>query len=55
LQIDYDDLHDSEASVGILLEMKDRQRYFEGRMANQAAEEEAVNKVCPLNVIRVVC
>lgn len=40
-QIDIDDLHDSEISTGILLEMKDRQRYFEGRMASQAAEDAA--------------
>ncbi|TFK73910.1 hypothetical protein BDN72DRAFT_813870 [Pluteus cervinus] len=31
-QIDLDDLHDSESSAGIRLEMLDRQRYFEGRM-----------------------
>ncbi|KAG6842122.1 hypothetical protein C0991_001615 [Blastosporella zonata] len=30
-QIDLDDLHDPEASAGIVLEMQDRQRYFEGR------------------------
>ncbi|KDR75194.1 hypothetical protein GALMADRAFT_249153 [Galerina marginata CBS 339.88] len=33
-QIDIDDLHDPEASSGIILEMQDRQRYFEGRMTN---------------------
>ncbi|KAF9051169.1 hypothetical protein BDZ89DRAFT_527109 [Hymenopellis radicata] len=33
--LDYDDLHDPEASNGIILEMQDRQRYFEGRMGNQ--------------------
>ncbi|KAJ3567587.1 hypothetical protein NP233_g6270 [Leucocoprinus birnbaumii] len=44
-QIDFEDLHDAEASAGILLEMKDRQRYFEGRMASQAEEEAAANKV----------
>ncbi|KAK0225922.1 hypothetical protein IW262DRAFT_1267984 [Armillaria fumosa] len=32
-QIDLDDLHDPEASTGIILEMQDRQRYFEGRKA----------------------
>lgn len=36
-QIDLDDLHDPEASAGILLEMRDQQRYFEGQMA--AAEK----------------
>ncbi|KAJ7287846.1 hypothetical protein C8J57DRAFT_1285066 [Mycena rebaudengoi] len=30
-QIDIDDLHDPETSAGIILEMQDRQRYFEGR------------------------
>ncbi|KII92831.1 hypothetical protein PLICRDRAFT_89359 [Plicaturopsis crispa FD-325 SS-3] len=32
-QIDLDDLHDPEGSAGIILQMQDRQRYFEGRMA----------------------
>ncbi|KAF9454054.1 hypothetical protein P691DRAFT_771042 [Macrolepiota fuliginosa MF-IS2] len=43
-QIEIDDLQDSELSSGILLEMKDRQRYFEGRMASQAAEEAGAKK-----------
>ncbi|KAF9469932.1 hypothetical protein BDZ94DRAFT_1243580 [Collybia nuda] len=33
-QIELDDLHDPEASIGITLEMQSRERYFEGRMAN---------------------
>ncbi|KAF9568021.1 hypothetical protein CPC08DRAFT_655518 [Agrocybe pediades] len=33
-QIEIEDLRDPEASDGILLEMQDRQRYFEGRMTN---------------------
>ncbi|KAG5654394.1 hypothetical protein H0H81_003218 [Sphagnurus paluster] len=33
-QIELDDLRDPEASPGIVLEMLDHQRYFEGRMAN---------------------
>ena len=37
-QIDFDDLHDQEASPGIVLEMQDRQRYFEGRMLNGASD-----------------
>ncbi|EKM80679.1 hypothetical protein AGABI1DRAFT_119267 [Agaricus bisporus var. burnettii JB137-S8] len=41
--IELDDLNDSEASAGILLEMKDRQRYFEGRTAGQAEDPEAKN------------
>ncbi|KIM45230.1 hypothetical protein M413DRAFT_66672 [Hebeloma cylindrosporum] len=31
-QIEIDDLHDPEASNGIILEMQGRERYFEGRM-----------------------
>ncbi|KAF4598194.1 TFB1 family protein [Pleurotus pulmonarius] len=38
-QVDLDDLHDPEASNGIVLEMQDRQRYFEGR--TNAPEETA--------------
>ncbi|KAH9858787.1 hypothetical protein C2E23DRAFT_909621 [Lenzites betulinus] len=30
-QLDLEDLHDNEASAGILLDMQDRQRYFDGR------------------------
>ncbi|KAI0645641.1 hypothetical protein C8Q79DRAFT_910952 [Trametes meyenii] len=30
-QIDLEDLHDNQASTGILLDMQDRQRYFDGR------------------------
>ncbi|KAF5370570.1 hypothetical protein D9758_001928 [Tetrapyrgos nigripes] len=37
--IDLDDLHDPETSVGIALEMQDRQRYFEGRMANASSKD----------------
>ncbi|KAJ7902095.1 hypothetical protein B0H14DRAFT_2669902 [Mycena olivaceomarginata] len=37
-QIDIDDLHDSESSAGIVLEMQDRQRYFEGGISNSAPE-----------------
>ncbi|KAJ7446266.1 hypothetical protein B0H11DRAFT_2085779, partial [Mycena galericulata] len=35
-QIDIDDLHDPEASTGIILDMQDRQRYFEGGIPNSA-------------------
>ncbi|RDB25362.1 RNA polymerase II transcription factor B subunit 1 [Hypsizygus marmoreus] len=45
-QIVLDDLQDSEASAGIVLEMQDRQRYFEGRMAN-AAEKDAAQVDIP--------
>ncbi|EGO25262.1 hypothetical protein SERLADRAFT_465142 [Serpula lacrymans var. lacrymans S7.9] len=43
-QLDLDDLHDPETSVGIILEMQDRQRYFEGQMASAAAVEDARKK-----------
>ncbi|KAF8973104.1 hypothetical protein BDZ97DRAFT_1691833 [Flammula alnicola] len=48
---DIDDLHDSEASSGIVLEMQDRQRYFEGRMSN-ANEEASEPKLDPAFVTR---
>ena len=38
-QIDLEDLHDPESTAGIILEMQDRQRYFEGQMAKTALEE----------------
>lgn len=40
-QIDLDDLHDPENSAGIILEMQDRQRYFEGQMAGASAANAA--------------
>jgi transcription initiation factor TFIIH subunit 1 len=47
-QIDLDDLHDPEASAGILLEMQDRQRYFEGQMANASTAEDLARRVLAL-------
>ncbi|TFY80605.1 hypothetical protein EWM64_g3406 [Hericium alpestre] len=41
MQIDLDDLHDPQSSEGILLQMQDRQRYFEGRVGAVGAAEEA--------------
>ncbi|KAI0318258.1 hypothetical protein OF83DRAFT_1057189 [Amylostereum chailletii] len=38
-QIDLDDLHDPESSEGILLDMQDAQRYFEGRAGGVSAEQ----------------
>ncbi|KAF7315490.1 hypothetical protein MIND_00064200 [Mycena indigotica] len=38
-QIDLDDLHDAESAAGIVLEMQDRQRYFEGGVANGSSTE----------------
>lgn len=43
-QIDIDDLHDAESSAGIILDMQDRQRYFEGRMTN--GNQESAEPVC---------
>lgn len=34
--IDLDDLHDSQLSSVIPLDMKDREKYFEGRASNDA-------------------
>lgn len=53
LQIDLDDLHDPEASAGILLEMQDRQRYFEGQMASASTAEDLARRV-PV-VFRICC
>jgi hypothetical protein len=44
-QLDIDDLHDPEASNGIILEMQDRERYFEGRMCNDAQSTNPVRKI----------
>lgn len=44
-QIDLDDLHDPENSDGIVLEMQDRQRYFEGQKASAASAVNAARKV----------
>ena len=30
-QLDLEDLHDNQSSIGIVLDMKDSQRYFDGR------------------------
>ncbi|KAI0930476.1 hypothetical protein AcW1_009147 [Taiwanofungus camphoratus] len=37
-QLDLEDLHDNQASAGILLDMQDRQRYFEGRTTDSSGE-----------------
>lgn len=36
-EIEYDDLQAHESSLGILLEMQDRQRYFEGQLGRAGA------------------
>lgn len=49
-QIEITDLNDTEISAGIILEMQDRQRYFEARMAT-VAEDEAATKVRIYNTL----
>ena len=46
-QIDLQDLHDPKASAGILLEMKDGHRYFEGRTGVTSAAEQDAWPVSP--------
>ncbi|KIM69040.1 hypothetical protein SCLCIDRAFT_1208455 [Scleroderma citrinum Foug A] len=43
-QIELEDLHDSESSTGILLEMQDRRRYFEGQLMRSKAAEQIPGK-----------
>ncbi|KAI0733145.1 hypothetical protein C8Q72DRAFT_773128 [Fomitopsis betulina] len=38
-QLDLEDLHDNEGSAGILLDMQDRQRYFESRALESASQD----------------
>ncbi|KAH9839475.1 uncharacterized protein C8Q71DRAFT_703931 [Rhodofomes roseus] len=38
-QLDLDDLHDNQSSAGILLDMQDRQRYFESRALDSASND----------------
>ncbi|KAH9485121.1 General transcription and DNA repair factor IIH subunit tfb1 [Psilocybe cubensis] len=49
-QIDIDDLHDPEATNGIILEMQDRQRYFEARMS-EANQDGSLQKLDPAFVL----
>ncbi|KAF5380343.1 hypothetical protein D9615_004564 [Tricholomella constricta] len=51
-QIEIDDLRDPEASTGIVLEMQDHQRYFEGRMSNGSAADAAAKDLDMPAVIR---
>ncbi|KAJ7135788.1 hypothetical protein C8R44DRAFT_769020, partial [Mycena epipterygia] len=50
-QIDIDDLHDPEASAGIVLEMQDRQRYFESGISNTAPGAEATPNVVDIKML----
>ncbi|KAL4080260.1 hypothetical protein V8B97DRAFT_1931212 [Scleroderma yunnanense] len=43
-QIELEDLCDTESSAGILLEMQDRQRYFEGQLMRGTAAEQIPGK-----------
>ncbi|KAK2464236.1 hypothetical protein APHAL10511_003693 [Amanita phalloides] len=47
-QMEIDDLNDVETSAGIILEMQDRQRYFEARMATVAENEAGTKKALDL-------
>ncbi|KAF7792342.1 hypothetical protein EIP86_003378 [Pleurotus ostreatoroseus] len=47
-QLDLEDLHDNEQSAGIILDMQDRQRYFEG--LSQDATKEAARSLKQLDV-----
>ncbi len=38
--IDLDDLHDLDSSSGVVLEMKDRDRYYDGRTGDQSSLED---------------
>lgn len=51
-EIDLDDLHDAESTSGIVLEMQDRQRYFEGRMGNDPSQDSTQEKIDVQVVIR---
>ncbi|KAI5123068.1 hypothetical protein M0805_000502 [Coniferiporia weirii] len=44
-QIDLDDLHDAQTSTGIVLEMRDRDRYFDGRAVTN--QSDAANDIRP--------
>ena len=46
-QLDLEDLHDNQSSVGIVLDMKDSQRYFDGR-ANGTGQGDGEGPVCCL-------
>ena len=52
-QIDLEDLHDNQASAGIMLNMQDRQRYFEGR-SGQTSQDAVQVHIQPHEKIIVV-
>jgi len=51
-QIDLDDLHDPETSAGIILDMQDRQRYFDAGMSNSLTANGAAKY---LDISAIIC
>ena len=49
-EMDLDDLHDPEGNLGIILEMRDRERYFEGRStaSSNGAADHQVSRLHPI-------
>lgn len=47
-QLDLEDLHDNESSAGILLDMQDRERYFEGLSTDASKLAANVSCLTPL-------
>ncbi|KAH9929497.1 uncharacterized protein BXZ73DRAFT_48014 [Epithele typhae] len=45
MQIDLEDLHDNQSSAGIILDMKDSQRYFDGRASGAGGERDNTLRV----------
>ncbi|KAI0082063.1 hypothetical protein K474DRAFT_1655997 [Panus rudis PR-1116 ss-1] len=52
-QLDLEDLHDNQTAAGILLDMQDRQRYFEGRSNENGALKEKTDVKAALNEFKV--
>ncbi|KDQ21702.1 hypothetical protein BOTBODRAFT_211251 [Botryobasidium botryosum FD-172 SS1] len=50
-EMDLEDLHDPEGTMGITLEMQDRQRYFEGRSAGSAVDSASQEQIGDLNAV----
>ncbi|GLB37585.1 putative TFIIH p62 subunit, N-terminal domain [Lyophyllum shimeji] len=50
-QIELDDLRNPEASTGVILDMQDRQRYFEGRMLSSAVDAAVKNLDIPAVIL----
>ncbi|KAI6121403.1 hypothetical protein F5141DRAFT_1042745 [Pisolithus sp. B1] len=52
-QIELEDLRDPESSIGIFLEMQDRQRYFEGQLMRGVAAEQVPAQPVDISVAHV--